>query len=399
MTFEDELDVSSHEGETESSPQALELYMKELNKFPLLTRAEEGALAIAIKEGKRKLLELAIKSDTCLTEMYLLEAAPLSELRGLFANKLDPKAPKAEVRALSARLGVLITEKMAGAVTNTDLQEFLYDMDFSYDLLKKLTKNLEDSQEVQLLKKRVATFKSIDAAKKRLIECNLKLVFSITKKYVNRGLSLEDLIQEGNGGLMRAVDKFDHGRGNKFSTYATWWIKQACGRALADKSRTIRIPVYLVEKINKVNRVSSELSQELGREPTPVEIAQRAELPLIDVKKAIKIKRVPKHLEDPIVFGGDSLGDFLEDEDTPSPYDFVERQQVVDKVRKMLARLPAREEKLLRMRFGIGEAKPYTLQEIGNSFSLTRERVRQIEGDGMRRLVKRSFPNIREYLK
>lgn len=390
---DDDLIDESYDNEVESSPQALELYMKELNKFPLLTRAEEGILAQAIQDGKSELTGLAVKSADCLTEMFLLREFSLAELRGLFSSKLESGAPKEAVYELSDKLSTLITKTMAGKKSGEELLGFLQDMDFSYVLLKKITKPIKDETAVQKARK------SIDLAMKRLMECNLKLVFSITKKFVNRGMSLEDLIQEGNFGLIRAVDKFDHERGNKFSTYATWWIKQACGRALADKSRTIRVPVYLVEKINKVSRVTAELSQELGREPTPMEVAERSELSVAEVEKAIKINRVPQHLEDPIVYGGDSLGDFVEDEETLSPYEMVEKKQMAEKVRKMLARLPAREEKLLRMRFGIGEAKSHTLQEIGNSFQFTREWARQVEASGLSNLAKRSFPGMKGFLK
>jgi len=401
----------------------VKMYLKQMGSIPLLSREDEIMLAKRIEEAERKFAEVLYKTAFARKEaLYTINRVLKEEINveDVIKDELErrPKLIKDLTRILEkarrSRLGtdrsaeIFATFKLTSSV-NEEVVEKINDL---IDNIERVTRILKVQKkpkdaaklmqqkkqwarelgepvnrvkdQLRIIKLRQSKF---NKAKKLLVEANLRLVVSIAKKYINRGLSFLDLIQEGNMGLIRAVEKFEYQRGYKFSTYATWWIRQAITRSIADQARTIRIPVHMTETINKIIRVSRVFVQEYGREPAAQEIAKQMRIPVSKVKEILKISQVPISLQTPIGDEGDThFGDFIEDKKAVSPANATLHSMLKEEITGVLQTLDDRERKILELRFGISDGSTRTLEEVGSVFKVTRERVRQIESKALRKL-------------
>jgi len=327
-------------------------YLREMGRFELLTPEEEEKYSKAIRSGFDAIIDAIRTDDSGVPEIQLLVN------RVALWEKRDPTLkPKKQ------------------------------HLNFMVRTVASTTLKYNEIASLQAMHQKIASYtRNIEWAKDAMIKANLRLVVSIAKRYMHQGLSLADLIQEGNLGLMRAVFRFDYTKGNKFSTYASWWIRQAITRAILDKTRTIRLPVHFLELRSQFFKAFYSLLKELGREPTPIEISEKTGLPMDKILAILEASREPISLETPVGDDDSTLGDFLENKDSSSPYEAVKNNELADRVKSILMTLSPREEKIIRLRFGIGEEAEYTLEEIGKRFNVSRERIRQIEKKALNRL-------------
>ncbi len=400
-------------------------YLKDIGKVSLLTSDEEYLIAKKIEDGERRMRTLLFSMPQAISEAQEIASLLKKEALNIvdvvknidemnYNKKDEEKYKKRTVTLISnlkshfekrAELEAIITEVNKTAkkqyekklvLVEKKMEETLLNLDFNKKILEEMIKRIgkqlrfmdeEDGKAVRKTLSQITGIEnSLKSVKNRLIQANLRLVINIAKKYLNRGLSFLDLIQEGNMGLMKAAEKYDYQKGYKFSTYSTWWIRQAITRAIADYARTIRVPVHVLETMNKITKVTIALFQELGREPNLEEISQKAGLPLEKVRKIMKVSNEPISIETPIGDDESKLGDFIADPNSPSPFTELVGISLKEEIDKVLSTLTPREEKVIRMRLGIGEKTDYTLEEVGEVFGLTRERIRQIEAKALRKL-------------
>ena len=410
---------------TENTDNIIWAYLKHMGKASLLTSEEEYEIAKRIEVGESKIRGLLFELPQAIAELQELSTQVkkdgvniidvlknidemnytkkdeeeykkktvtlISSLKNQFEkrqqlkkemHKTDPFTKKQLEKKKKA-----LEEKMEETSANLNLRKKVLE-EITRSIIKRV--KFMDDAEAKITKTNLVEMERIERdlkmVRNRLIKANLRLVITVAKKYLNRGLAFLDLVQEGNMGLMKAAEKYDYQKGFKFSTYSTWWVRQAFTRAIADYARTIRVPVHILETMNKITRVTTPLYQELGRKPTPEEISHKAGLPLEKVRKIMKVSNGAVSIETPIGDDDSKLGDFIADPKSPSPFEELVGTSCKEEIDKVLSTLTPREEKIIRMRLGIGEKTEYTLEEVGDVFGLTRERIRQIEAKALRKL-------------
>ncbi len=411
---------------TEKTDNIIWAYLKDIGRISLLSSEEEYDIAKRIEEGEARIRSRLFEMPLAIAELQELVTQIKKETVNIIDvvknidemnyTKKDEEQYKKKIITLTNSLKSLHdkrdemkrqlgpevdeftrkqTEKKLAA-SESKIEEVLTNLALQKKVLEEITRRVQkrakflDEKEAQSVEANLHEMdlveRELKIVKNRLIKANLRLVINIAKKYLNRGLSFLDLIQEGNMGLMKAAEKYDYQKGYKFSTYSTWWIRQAITRAIADYARTIRVPVHVLETMNKITKVTISLFQELGREPTLEEISAKAALPLEKVRKIMKVSNEPISIETPIGDDDSKLGDFIADPKSPSPFEELVNISCKEEIDKVLSTLTPREEKVIRMRLGIGEKTDYTLEEVGDVFGLTRERIRQIEAKALRKL-------------
>jgi RNA polymerase sigma factor (sigma-70 family) len=384
-------DLEFPETYSTESLSSIESYKKAAQKYKLLTKEEEIELATKIRDAKKSILKLCVQSDDCITELYALKSLNIIELRKMFFGVVEENAPKEEILKALDGLELLLVDRVKKVKgSEAKLHEFLLRILFTERDLRHISQPIKDFGTATQVKHLETHLNAMQAARTKLVTSNLRLVFSRAKTLLNKGLSLEDLIQEGNIGLLKAIEKYDVEKGYKFSTYATWWIDQALGRALSDKARLIRVPVHMVDNINKMSKINNKLQKELGRDPSIEELSESMH---ISEEKAEKVKNATSpinYIEDLASAEGRLPMDSMADEEAVSPLDYIMEEELNDRVRELLSTLDPTDEKIMRLRFGIGEKSASTHSAIGAKLEKTRENVRQRVERSLKKLKRSS---------